>query len=124
RDLPVDRHPVHRAGTRGLEPVLGHAVAAGLRYHGRVVGVEKDTELRLVEVLVALDRGGGLDAVGVVEQHAQVADAPHAGLAAHGGLAGLDARVAEDALLGLAALPVVVDLLVRAAADAHAPAAA
>ncbi len=43
---------------------------------------------------------------------------------AHRRLAGLDARVAEDALLGLAALPVVVDLLVRAAADAHAPAAA
>src|SRR5690606_33319979 len=39
-------------------------------------------------------------------------------------LSGLDARVAEDALLRLAALPVVVDLLVRTARDAHAPAAA
>src|SRR5690606_23049754 len=36
----------------------------------------------------------------------------------------LDAREAEDALLGLAALPVEVDLLVRTARDAHAPAAA
>src|SRR5690606_34839344 len=36
----------------------------------------------------------------------------------------LDARVAEDALLGFARLPVVVDLLVRAGGDAHAPTAA
>ncbi len=37
---------------------------------------------------------------------------------------GLDARVAEDALLGLAAFPVVVNLFVGAGRDAHAPAAA
>ena len=40
------------------------------------------------------------------------------------GWPGFDARVAEDALLGLAGGPVVVDLLVRAARHAHAPAAA
>jgi hypothetical protein len=40
------------------------------------------------------------------------------------GALALDARIAEDALLGLAALPVVVDLLVRTAGDAHPPAAA
>src|SRR5690606_15006224 len=67
---------------------------------------------------------GFLDAIGVIEQHTQVADAPDAGFRAHGGLAYLDARVAEDALLGLAAGPVVVDLLVRAARHAHPPAAA
>ena len=69
-------------------------------------------------------RGGGLDAVGVVEHDAEVADAPDAGLRADRRQAGLDARVAERALLGLAGLPVEVDLLVGAAADAHAPAAA
>src|SRR5262249_16681755 len=65
-----------------------------------------------------------LDAVGVVEHHAEVANTPHAGLGADGGLAGLDARIAEDALLRLAARPVVIDLLVGAARHAHAPAAA
>ncbi len=60
----------------------------------------------------------------VVQHHAQVADAADAGLGADRGLAGLDARIAEQAFLGLAALPVEVDLLVRAARDAHAPAAA
>src|SRR5690606_54388 len=65
-----------------------------------------------------------VDAVGVIQQHAQVADAAHAGFRADGRHAGLDAREAEDALLGFAAFPVVIDLLVRAAADAHAPAAA
>jgi hypothetical protein len=97
---------------------------ARLLDHLRVVRVEEDVELRLVQVAVALDAGRLLDAVGVVEQHAEVADAADAGLRAHRGLAGLDARVAEDALLGLARFPVVVDLLVRAAGDAHAPAAA
>ena len=124
RHLPVHRHLVDRAVARGLQPVVGNAVGARLLDDLRVVRVEEDVELRLVQVLVVLDAGRGLDAVGVVQQHAEVADAADAGLAAHRRLAGLDARVAEDALLGLAALPVVVDLLVRAARHAHAPAAA
>jgi hypothetical protein len=94
---------------------VGNAVDAGLAITFGVVRVEEDVELRLVQVAVVLDAGGFLDAVGVIQQHAEVADAAHAGFRAHRGLAGFDARVAEDALLGLAALPVVVDLLVGAA---------
>src|SRR5690606_19061681 len=90
----------------------------------RIVRVEEQLQLLLVEVLLV--RGGGdlVDTVGVIQQHAQVTDAPDAGLGTDGRHAGLDARIAEDALLGFAALPVVIDLLVRTAADAHAPAAA
>ena len=124
RHLPLHRHLVDRARASGLHPVVGDAVDARLLDHLRVERVEEDVELRLVEVAVVLDARRFLDAVGVVEQHAQVADAADAGLAAHGGLPRLDARIAEDALLGLAALPVVVDLLVGAAADTHAPPAA
>ena len=62
--------------------------------------------------------------VGIVEQHAEIADTPDAGLRADRRLPGLDARIAENAFLRLAGIPVVVDLLVRAARDAHAPAAA
>src|SRR6185503_608548 len=65
-----------------------------------------------------------LDAVGVVEHHAEVADAADAGFRAHGRLARLDARKAEGALLSFAGLPVIVDLLVGTGGDAHAPAAA
>src|SRR5690606_41024936 len=78
----------------------------------------------LVEVLLRRYRGSLLDPVGVVQQHAQVTDPADAGFRAHGRLAHLDARVAENALLGLARLPVVVDLLVRTGRDAHPPAAA
>src|SRR5690606_17347261 len=56
--------------------------------------------------------------------HAQVAQPAHAGLRADGGHAHLDPRVAQRALLGLAGLVVEVDLLVRAAGDAHPPAPA
>src|SRR5262249_14815545 len=86
--------------------------------------VEEDVELRPVQVLRILHRRRRLDAVGVVEEHAEIADASDAGLRAHRGLADLDARIAEDALLRLARGPVVVDLLVRTARDAHPPAAA
>ncbi len=78
----------------------------------------------LVQVLLGGHRGSLGNAVGVVQHHAQIADAAHAGLRTHRRLTHLDARVAEDALLRLAALPVVVDLLVRAGRHAHAPAAA
>src|SRR5215475_5881032 len=39
-------------------------------------------------------------------------------------LAGLDARIAEDALLGLAGSPIVIDFLVRTARHTHPPATA
>jgi hypothetical protein len=100
-----------------------HAVGARLRSNGRVVRVQEKVELRLVEIL-RVDARGGLDAIGVIEQDAEVADAADAGLRAYGGQARLYARIAEDALLGLAGAPVVVDLLVRAPRHAHAPAAA
>src|SRR5262249_7093819 len=61
------------------------------------------------------------DAGGVVQQHAQVADAADARVEARRGLAGLQAREAEDALLRLAREPVVEDLFVRASSDARAP---
>ena len=61
------------------------------------------------------------DPVGVVEQHAHVADAADARVRAGRRLAGLQAREAQDALLRLAGGPVVVDLLVGAGGHAHAP---
>src|SRR5690606_151220 len=77
-------------------------------------------------IQVLLIRGGsGLrDPVGIVEHDAEIADAPDAGFRADRRQAGLDARIAEGAFLRFAGFPVVVDLLVGAAGDAHAPAPA
>ena len=100
------------------------AVTAGRLDDGGVVRVEKDVALRVEQLLLVLDLRGLGDAVGVVEHEAEVAQASDARLGAHGGQADLDARVAHRALLGLAGLVVEVDLLVRAARHAHAPAAA
>ena len=124
------RHPVvlgqlvHRRALGGDDPVLGDAVAAGLVDHRRVVRVEQQVELGFVEVMLVRHRGGGGDAVDVVEEQPDVAQPPHAGLGTDGGQADLDPRVAERALLGLAGAVVEVHLLVRAAGDAHPPAPA
>src|SRR5208282_1876364 len=89
----------------------------------RVVRIEEDVELGVEQVVLVRDGGGGLDAVSVVEDDAEVADASDAGLRADRRHPGLHPRVAQGALLGLAGVPVEVDLLVRTAADAHAPTA-
>ena len=68
--------------------------------------------------------GRFFNAIRVIQQHAQIANTPDAGLRTDGWLAGLNAWVAEDAFLRLSAFPVEVDFLVRATADAHAPATA
>ena len=108
----------------GRDPRVGNAVGLGLGDHLRVVRVEQDLALGAVQVaLVLLGRGPG-DAIRVVEQHAQVAQAAHAGFRADGRLADLEAGVAQRALLGLARVVVEVDLLVGAGGDAHAPSAA
>src|SRR5208282_2309945 len=101
-----------------------HAVGARLGNHHGIVRVEENVELRAIQITLIRLRRGLLDAIGVVQHHAEVANAPDTGLRTHGRLAGLDARVAERAFLRLAALPVVVDLLVRTGGDAHPPAAA
>src|SRR5262245_26426237 len=124
RDAPVDRHLVGRRAPCGLDPGIRNAVGARLRCNLRIVGIEKERELCFVKVLRILNARRALDLVGVVEQHAEIADAADAGLRAHRRLARLDARIAEDAFLGFAGLPVVIDLLVGAARDAHPPAAA
>src|SRR5208283_3847069 len=124
RHFPLHRHLPDGRAARGLEPVFGNPVEARLLDHRRVIGVEENTELRLVEVLLVRSTGRILDAVGVIEHDAKVADAADASLRAHRRLAGLDARIAEDALFGLSARPIVVDFLVRTARYAHTPAAA
>ena len=115
---------VDRGALRGVDPVARDAGPLGRGDDGRVVRVEEDPPLRLVQVVV-VRRGGGLQhPVGVVEHQADVAQPADAGLRADGRDADLDAREAERALLGLAGAVVEVDLLVRAAGHAHPPAAA
>src|SRR5690606_28721325 len=80
--------------------------------------------LRRIEIGLVLDARGLLDPVGIVQSDAQIAGAADAGFRAHGWRPCFDARIAEDALLGCARRPVVVDLLVGTSGDAHAPAAA
>src|SRR5262245_14124659 len=120
---PVDRHLVGGRALGRVDPGLGHAIGARSGLHIGVVRIEEQFELRLVEVLRVLGACRELDLVGVIKQDAEIADAPNASFRANRRLARLDARVAERALLRLPGRPIVVDLLVRTARYAHAPAA-
>ncbi len=80
--------------------------------------------MTLVQIFFVFRTGGAFNGICVIQQYAKVADTAHAGFGANGRLTGFDTRVAEDALLGLAALPVEVNFLVRATGDTHPPAAA
>ena len=125
RHAPAHREVVDRRAPRGVDPVARDPVArAPPRWTVGVLGVQEHVALGGEQVALVGHRRGRLHAVGVVEHEAEVADAPDAGLRADRRLADLDPRVAERALLGLAGVVVEVDLLVRAARDAVAPAAA
>ena len=124
RNAPVHRHFPHRRLLRGGHPGVRDAGRARVFLHRGIVGVEEYVQMGLVKVLLIGRRGGRFNAVGVVEHDADVADAADAGFRAHGRLAGLDARVAENAFFRLAGGPVVVDFFIRAGRHAHPPAAA
>ena len=124
RDLPLDRHLVDGRLACGLKPGLRNPLAPRLLNHRRVVRIQEQIELALVEILLTGDRRCCLDTIGVIEQDAQVADTANAGLRTNRRLTGLDPRVAERTLFRLAALPVVVDFLVGATRHAHPPTAA
>src|SRR5262249_13783215 len=123
-NLPVHCHLPHRGVLRPVNPGLRHTLAAGLRDDGRIMGIEEDAELSGIQLALVGDARCDLDAVGVIEQDAKVADATNTGLRADRWLAGFDAGITEDAFLGLARLPIVIDLLVGTAGNAHAPTAA
>src|SRR5690606_21787617 len=117
--------PISDGGALGRgDPVLGDALGTCGGDDLGVVRVEEDGALGGQQVVLVLHARGFGDLVRVVEDEAEVAQASDAGLGAHGGQADLDAGVAQGAFLGLAGLVVEVDLLVGAAGDAHAPAAA
>ena len=82
-DLVLHQLP-DRAALSRLDPVLGDVALPGGLDDGRVVRVEDDLALRLQELLVVLDAGRCGDAIGVVEDQAEVAQPPDAGLGAHG----------------------------------------
>src|SRR3546814_816150 len=92
---------------------LRYAIAPRGVLHRGVIRIEEDAELGGVEILRILDRRSFLDPVGIVEHDAKVANAADAGFGTDGRLAGLYARVAEDAFLRLSRGPVVIDFLVR-----------
>src|SRR5690554_288254 len=122
--LPVNRQLVHWRLLRGRDDRVRNAGLAGGGNDFRVIRIEEHLQLLRIQVMLVRRTGHFVDFVRVIQQYAQITNTTDAGLRTDGRHAGLDTRVAEDALLGFSALPVVVNLLVWAAADAHAPAAA
>src|SRR6185437_8874228 len=106
-DFPLHRELVDGGAAGRGDPVLGDPLAPGLGLDFRGVWVEEDAQLRLVELLLVGDGSRLLDAIRIVEDDSEVPQPPDAGLRADRRLARLDARIAEQTLLGLAGLPVV-----------------
>src|SRR5690348_8295723 len=97
----ANRERVHRRPASGLNPVVGNALAGRLGANLRILGIEEDVELRLVEVL-GVRRGGCLEhPVSVVQEETEIAQSAHARLGADRRLARLDTREAQGALLRL-----------------------
>ena len=123
-DLPLHRHLPDRALLRGLDPVLRDAVTLRRGDHFGVLGVQEDAQLCLVEVARFMRVRRFLDPVGIVEDDAEIPDSTDAGFRTDGRVAAFDPGIAQGAFLGFAGFPVVIDLLVGAARDAHPPAPA
>ena len=120
----MDRHLVGRRALCRRDPIVCNAIGACLRLDRRIVRIEENLELRLVEILLVFDGCGTLDSISIIEQHPEIADTADAGLRAHRRLPSLNARIAENALFRLSRCPIVIDLLVRTAGDTHPPSAA
>jgi hypothetical protein len=124
------RHPVgvdqrvHRRPLGGVDPLIGDALGPRPGDHGRVVGVQQDSALSLVELRVVVHRRRLGYPIDVVEHQPEVAQPSHTRFRAHRGHPDLDARITQSALLGLAGLVVEIHLLVRTSGHTHPPAAA
>ena len=113
-DFPLHRHLVDRASLRRLDPCFGNTVSTRLRNNCRIVGIEEEVQLRLIEICLVGNTGGLKDPIRIIEKNTKISDAANTGLRADRRLSHLDTWIAKSALLGFAALPVVIHLLVRA----------
>ena len=123
RDLPFHHELVDGRFLSRLDHAVRDAVFLRLRDHGRIMRIQDQRPLAFDQFVVR-QLGDFFQSIGVVEQHAQVANATDARMEAGGCLAGLQTRKAEDALLALAGEPVEVRLLVGAGRHARPPRAA
>ena len=122
--LPVHRQFIDRGFLGGFDHRHRDAIGQCLFNDLGIIGIEENFQLFLVEILLVGGAGHFVNTVGIVQQHAQIADTAHTGFRADGGHTGFNPGIAENAFFGFAAFPVVVDLFVGTAADAHAPATA
>lgn len=95
--LPVHRHFVNRGTLCRVNDVLRNTLFQRFLNHRRIVRIKEHVALTLVQVGLMLGARCLLDTVRIVQQHAEIADAPDAGFRADGRLAGFNARIAEDA---------------------------
>ena len=122
--FPFHRHFVHGRAFGRVQPALADTLFQGFFFDFRIVRIQEQAQLRFIQVLQVFHAGRRFDFVGIIKQHAQIADTAHTGFGADGRLAHFDTRIAERAFFGFAAGPVVVDFFVWAAGHAHTPAAA
>ena len=95
--LPVHCHFIDRRALGGVDNVLRNTLFQRFFNDRRVVRVEEYVALTLIEIRFMLCARRFFDTVRIIEQYAKVADTPDAGLRTHGRLAGLNARITEDA---------------------------
>src|SRR5450830_1642356 len=121
-NLPFHCHLVDgRFLCRG-NPALRNTVFTGFSNHFRIMRIEKTSELRLIQILFIRHGCSCLDLICVIEQHAKIADTTNASLGTNRRLTCFDPWVAEGALLCFDRTPVVINLLVWATRNTHAPA--
>ena len=123
-DLPLADDLVYGRALRRMDPCVRDARLARRLLHVPVARIEEDATLvrRNMRGIFRLRRLFHL--VHVVENHAHVADASDAGVGADRRQTVLQTWIAQDALLRLVRLPVVIDLLVRTGGHAVTPTAA
>src|SRR5690348_8433258 len=123
RELPLLNIFVNGRSLRSFDDFPVHAAAHGLADDLGIERVLNDFALGFDELAV-WPGCSFFNPLRVIEQDTKVANLAHAGMHAARHLAGLEPRIAEDALLGFSCLPVEIDFLIRATRDAHSPALA
>src|SRR5919106_2520907 len=110
-DPPLDDELIDGRLLSCLDPGSWDPILPSLGDDLRIMGIQKDPHLGLIERLLIGDGGRLTDAIGIVEDDAVEADPAHAGLRADCGQSRFPARITGSALLGLTRLPVVEYLL-------------
>ena len=122
--FPINGHFVNGTIFGTLKPRICDAICSCLSNYVRIVWIQKDIQLSLVQIVFVFGACSFSNTVCIVQNNAQISNTAHTGFRANRRLSSFNSGITKNTFFCFTRLPVVIYFFIRAATDTHTPATA